>query len=852
MVDAVVNVFLEKLLSSLEDRGRAVTEFHSQLQHLQDQLQYMQCFLRDAERQKRKNQVLHRLVSDLRELVYEAEDILSDCQIGEGYENNEQRFSNGWLSQVSPSRISFLYRKGRRLREINEKIKGINTSAEPYLRSSMPINVGVDSMDRWSSPVYDHTQVVGLEGDKRKIKDWLFRSDEKELLMIAFVGMGGLGKTTIAQEVFNDKEIENRFERRIWVSVSQTFTEEQIMRSILRNLGDASVGDDLGTLLRKIQQYLLGKRYLIVMDDVWDKNLNWWDKIYQGLPKNQGGSVIVTTRLESVAARVQARDKTHRPELLSPKNSWLLFCKVAFAATGGDCDRPELEEVGKEVVKKCKGLPLTIKAVGGILLCKEPVHREWERIAENFQDELAENTSDSHNVMASLQLSYDELPAHLKPCFLSLSLYPEDCVIPKQQLVNWWMGEGFFPLRNQRSTTEAAEDCFSGLTNRCLIEAVDKTYSGTILTCKIHDLVRDLVIKIADDDAFYNTKGVNSRHVGISANLDEKHIKTNHKLRSIVSTTKTGEVNKLDSDLAKKFTECRYLRVLDISKSIFESPISDILDRIDSLQHLTYLSLSNTHPLIQLPQSMEDLHNLQILDVSYCQNLKHLQPWIVSFKKLRVLDMTNCGSLDCCPKGIGNLSDLEVLLGFKPARSNHGCRISELKNLTNLRKLSLVMTRGDQIREDECDCLINLGKLRFITINCYDAYGDELITGVETLYPPRQLYELSLQFYPGTTSPSWLNPNSLPMLRYLSICSGNLAKMHEKFWGIGNGGTHWSIEGLMLSSLSELEMDWEVVRRAMPELRTVNASWCPELESFPIEDVGFRGGVWMKTAPRRS
>ncbi|CAE6075812.1 unnamed protein product [Arabidopsis arenosa] len=859
MVDAVVTVCLDKVLNILEEKGRIVSDYRTQLEDLQRELLYMQSYLKDAERQKRTKEVLRNFVTELRELVYEAEDILVDCQLADGDDGNEQRSSNAWLSRFNPPRVSLQYKKSKRLKEINETIKKLKSTVDSYFKLLTPSNVGRDNgTDRWSSTVYDHTQVVGLEGDKRKIKEWLFRSNESELLIMAFVGMGGLGKTTIAQEVFNDKEIDHRFERRIWVSVSQTFTEEQIMRSILRNLGDASVGDDLGTLLRKIHQYLLGKRYLIVMDDVWDTNLSWWDKIYQGLPRGQGGSVIVTTRSESVAVRVQARDKTqvqagdktHRPQLLSTDNSWLLFCKVAFAANDGTCERPELEDVGKEIVTKCKGLPLTIKAVGGLLLCKDHVYHEWRRIADHFRDELRGNTSETDNVMSSLQLSYDELPSHLKLCFLTLSLYPEDCVIPKQQLVHGWIGEGFVMWKDGRSATASGEDCFSGLTNRCLIEVVDKTYSGTIITCKIHDMVRDLVIDIAKKDSFSNLEGLNCRHLGITGNFDEKQIKVNHKLRGVVSTTKTGEVNKLNSDLAKKFTECKYLRVLDISKSIFDAPLSEILDEIASLQHLACLSMSNTHPLIQFPRSMEDLHNLQILDASYCQNLKQLQPCIVLFKKLLVLDMTNCGSLECFPKGIGSLVNLEVLLGFKPARSNNGCKLSEVKNLTNLRKLGLSLTRGDQIEEEELDSLINLSKLMSITISCYDSYGDDLITKIDALTPPHQLHELSLQFYPGKSSPSWLSPHKLPMLRYMSICSGNLVKMHERFWGIEN--THWRIEGLLLSSLSDLDMDWEALQQSMPYLRTVTANWCPELESFPIEDVGFRGGVWTKTPLHRT
>ncbi|XP_031286999.1 disease resistance RPP13-like protein 4 [Pistacia vera] len=847
MVDAVVTVFLEKLLNTLSEQSRFVNEFRDQFKRLEKELQLMQCFLKDADRHKRKskNETLRQIMANLRELIYEAEDILADCQL---QSQDDDQLSNSWLNCIYPPNLQFQYGTGKRLREINEKITHIKDDISSLLNIPLFNRMETNDIcngrsDRWSGPVYDHTQVVGLEGDTRKIKDWLIEAEEG-ILAIGVVGMGGLGKTTIAQMVFNDREMENRFERRMWVSVSQTFTQEQIMRSMLRTLGDASVGDDGGELLRKISLYLSGKRYLLVMDDVWSENTDWWQRIHEGLPKGKGSSIIITTRNEKVAQRMGVKEeKVHRPRFLSSDDSWLLFRKIAFAATGGECMYPLLQDVGREIVEKCQGLPLAIKAVGGMMLYKAPTYPEWRRTANNFLDELSENDG---SVMASLQLSYDELPSYLKSCFLSFSLYPEDCVITKEQLVHWWIGEGFVPVRNGRSSIEAGEDCFSGLTNRCLVEVVDKTYNKTISTCKIHDMVRDLVIKAAEEDAFFRSNGMSCRHLGIKSEMQKKQLIGNSKLRALLSTTKSAEVNNIASSIATKFSECCYLRVLDLSRSIFEMPLKGLLNQIGSLQHLTCLSLSNTHPLIQLPPSLEKLNNLQILDVSYCQNLKMLPPYIVSFKKLRVLDVSHCGSLEYVPKGLAKLSNLEVLLGFRPARSNQfeGCRISELRNLTRLRTLGLQFTCGDEIGGDEVNALINLNELQFLSISCFDSHGSDLIAKVDKLYPPQQLDELSLSFYPGKTSPIWLNPASLPMLRYLSVSSGNIESMHESFWGENN--TIWKIEALMFESLSDLGLYWVELQEVMPSLRIVNATWCPELHSFPIEDVGFRGGVWIK------
>lgn len=844
MVDAVVSGFLQTLLNVLVEEGRIVNEFRDQFLKLQNELQLMQCFLKDADKQKRKNQTLRGITADLRELIFEAEDILADCKLRSSMEENKS--STGWLAYFYTSKLQFQYQTGKRLKEINDKITSIKQNIMSYLSPSMINEMGridahIDQMPRWSSPVYDHTLVVGLEVDTKKIKDWLCKADVS-IQEIGIVGMGGLGKTTIAQEVFNDRGMEDRFERRIWVSVSQTFDEEQIMRSMLRNLGDAGVADDRGELLRKINQYLLGKRYLIVMDDVWSLDLNWWYRIYEGLPKGNGSSIVITTRNEEVAKRMRVvEEKIHRPKFLSSDDGWLLFRKIAFAKSGGECINSDLENVGKEIVEKCKGLPLAIKAIAGLLLHKSH-YREWKRIADNFRDELAGNDD---SVMASLQLSYDELPAYLKSCFLSFSLYPEDCVITKKELVHWWIGEGFVPSRN-RPSSEAGEDCFSGLTNRCLVEVVDKAYDGSIYSCKIHDMVRDLAIETAKSDGFLKLNDKGSRHLGINSNTYGKQLPCNHKLRALLSTTKTGEVNKITSNVTCKFSECRYLRVLSLCKSIFEMPISDLLCQVGSLQHLVFLDLSNTHPLLELPSSLQKLKNLQILDVSCCQSLKSLPSYITNFKTLRILDVSHCISLDCFPKGLGRLSNLEVLLGFRPARSSQieGCRIAELKNLIRLRTLFIHLTRDDEIGDDEVNALVNLQELQFLTISCFDCHGNGLVEKLDQLCPPRELHELCLQFYPGQESPVWLNPVSLHMLKYLSISSGNLKRLHESFRGEDN--TVWKIEGLMLESLSELEMEWTMVQQVMPSLRTVHVSWCPNLVSFPIDDVGFRGGVWTK------
>ncbi|KAK6944209.1 hypothetical protein RJ641_025311 [Dillenia turbinata] len=308
-------------------------------------------------------------------------------------------------------------------------------------------------------------------------------------------------------------------------------------------------------------------------------------------------------------------------------------------------------------------------------------------------------------------------------------------------------------------------------------------------------------VSIAKDDAF---AGSDTKHgslrLALKNDMNRKHFIGNQKLRALLSTTKGGEINKIHPSIGKFFSNCTYMRAFDISKTVFYLPVKGLLNQISSLQHSTYINLSNTNPLIQVPPSLEKLKDLQIL-------------------------------------------------GFRPARTGQaqGCRIAELRRLTQLTKLELQLTCGEQILDEEVNVLVYLQNLQILTVNCFDNRGTDLVMKLEKLLPPKQLHQLCLRYYPGEISPTWLNPVSLPMLRYLTISSGNLTKMHRSFWS-GNG-TVWKIEGLLLESLSYLDEKWVVVQQAMPSLKTACVRWCPELESSPV-DAGFKGGVWKKEEHR--
>ncbi|XP_038691964.1 disease resistance RPP13-like protein 4 isoform X2 [Tripterygium wilfordii] len=315
-----------------------------------------------------------------------------------------------------------------------------------FLRPQEP-STTVQQVARYSSQDFDSSEIIGLENDVKTIKEWILWPDE-EILKVGIVGMGGLGKTTIAQKVMNDREVRGYFEKMIWVS-------------------------DKGQMLRRIHQLLEGKSFLIVMDDVWNIDFEWWRRLSSNLPTptEKSSCFIVTTRNEDVAFGVDSY-RINRPKVLNPEESWSLFSKFAFSARKGICPNSHFEKVGKEIVEKCRGLPLAIKTIGASLAPKIHSLTEWKKTRDDF-DELTTRGQTS-SVLASLQLSYDELPSLLKTLLLCFSIYPEDSVIHTEQLIHWWIGEGLIRSTNGRTATELGFEYLSELAGRCLVEVVQQ------------------------------------------------------------------------------------------------------------------------------------------------------------------------------------------------------------------------------------------------------------------------------------------------------------------------------------------------------------------------------------------
>ncbi|KAM3215867.1 putative late blight resistance protein R1B-16 [Capsicum annuum] len=333
--------------------------------------------------------------------------------------------------------------------------------------------------------------MVGRDDQRKQLLKDLTISYSGEQKVIPIVGMGGIGKTTLAKEVYNHKSILRRFDVRAWATVSQQHNKREILLGLLHSTvkmdyrvmtkGEAEIADML-------KKSLNGKRYLIVLDDIWSCEV--WDGMRRCFPTedNAGSRILLTTRNNEVACYADSENLSLKMDLMGPDESWSLFKSAAFSSE----ELPyEFETVGKQIADECHGLPLTIVVVAGLLKSKRAIE-DWESVAEDVKSFL---TNDLGNQCShALGLSYNYLTSDLKTCLLHFGIFPEDSEIPAKKLMRSWMAEGFLKL--EKDLEGEAEKCLQELVDRCLVLVCKKSPDGTkIRSCKVHDLIYDLCLR---------------------------------------------------------------------------------------------------------------------------------------------------------------------------------------------------------------------------------------------------------------------------------------------------------------------------------------------------------------------
>ncbi|RVW30533.1 putative disease resistance RPP13-like protein 1 [Vitis vinifera] len=451
------------------------------LRNLQLKLLEVQAVLNDAEAKQITNSAVKDWVDELKDAVYDAEDLVDDIT------TEALRRTMEYDSQTQVRNIIFGEGIESRVEEITDTLEYLAQKNDVL---GLKRGVGEKLSQRWpTTSLVDESGVCGRDGDKEEIVKFLLshNASGNKISVIALVGMGGIGKTTLAQVVYNDRKVVECFDLKAWVCVSDEFDLVRITKTIVKAIDsgtseNSSDENDLNLLQLKLKERLSRKKFCLVLDDVWNENYNNWDRLQTpftvGLP---GSKIIVTTRSDKVAS-VMRSVRIHHLGQLSFDDCWSLFAKHAFE-NGDSSLHPELEEIGKEIVKKCKGLPLAAKTLGGALYSELRVE-EWENVLNSETWDLPND-----EILPALRLSYYFLPSHLKQCFAYCSIFPKDYEFEKENLILLWMAEGFLDQSASKKTMEKVGDgYFYDLVSRSFFQKSSSHKSYFVM----HDLINDL------------------------------------------------------------------------------------------------------------------------------------------------------------------------------------------------------------------------------------------------------------------------------------------------------------------------------------------------------------------------
>ncbi|XP_057743116.1 putative disease resistance RPP13-like protein 1 isoform X2 [Arachis stenosperma] len=716
---------------------------------------------------------------------------------------------------------------------------------------------------------------VGRDKERDTIvKLLLDDANDGELSLIPIVGMGGIGKTTLAKLVYNDDKVKQKFHFMAWVCVAEEeFDVLKVTKAVTEKICSPCSSNDLDTVQNHLKKALAEKNFFVVLDDVWSSNRERWECFLTPFECGSvGGKILITTRLVTVASVVKTKhNQAQYLSLLDEEQCWSVFANRAWDPTESR-DRSTLEEIGRKIVEKCKGLPLAAQTLGGLLRGKDN-EKEWNDVLNSEFWELSEEDS---GILPALRISYYHLPSYLKRCFVYCCLYPKDFEFDRNELTLLWMAEGLL-LQHQSGNTleEIGYEYFDDLVSRSFFQHSNSDDTTFVM----HDLMHDLatfyggkffssILKLKNK-AKRDTK---TRHLSCENDNDSvlmfmeacnrlKHVRT---LLHLNLHEGGGRYRgAVPCDLLE------HLMCLRVLSSNFVLDDENLLHgSIGKLIHLRYLDLSYTS-IVTLPESLSCLYNLQTLKLRNCGRLKKLPSKLQNLVNLRHLDVS-LTNLEEMPKKMSKLKELQFLSDYIVGKHEEN-GIGELGELAHLReslcirKLENVKNSGEasNARMDE---KIHLNALYLIWSPCEESEVCDSHTEKDILdkfRPHKDLKELSIRRYRGTMFPDWVGQPSyhkitklelrrcrncwmlpslgqLPALTRLEISRCNMVmKIGGEFYKADATHRHQEIPFRSLQYLKFYRMgcweEWESYEydedddAPFPKLETLVIKYCPKL-----------------------
>ncbi|XP_042478858.1 putative disease resistance protein At1g50180 [Macadamia integrifolia] len=806
MVEALVTFILQKWSDQLLHQPLLLYGVIENVEWIHGELQYLKPFLNDREREE----PVASWVQLLKWLVFESEDAIDEfmakTELQSCIDNGRILCSMEAMNFNSQQQLSNRFMRVRR--ELEEVHKGINVCG-------LKASTRKTKIPFFSSRLPGEFDLVGRGRDLKQVEEWLLGGEGQQLVMISLVGVAGSGKTRLAKKAY--QFMERHFDCFAWVFVSESVNIKDLLQKILQALyksREEKAPDGIESMkVEKLQgailNYLQGKRYGLVLDDIWEVGV--WEELKSAFPLEGNGRIIFTTINASINLDKEVFH-VHMLKTLSNSPALELFCKKSF---NGECPK-YLKELAIDMVTHCHGLPLAVVALGGLMARMGTDQTDWKTVLEDLNG--AQNLVGSVNQV--LLTCYNFLGPHLKYCFLYCSLFPKGYEITRNTFIKLFVGEGFVEELPGKTPEDVAGDYFVELADRGMLEPIMYYYDSNLRRCRMHDIVHDFANQMLEKEDFgviHSPKitkfskwvrrvGVHNDTIGALTELSKFN------LRSLIMTG----IHQLPSYMSEGILSHKLLRVLVLE----DVTIDTLPEEVGNLIHLRYLSIVKSG-IKALPASIGKLQNLLSLlaektkvtslpaEIALLQKLRHI---VVGDYAKRVVPV---------PNGIKNLSNLQILFGVKIDFSF----MDELCSLTQLRKLDVGEVKdGDELAK-LCNSVQKMQCLRHLAIRMSSSVVEDRSKHQELriLLPPPCLEDL---YFNGSLKevPKWVA--SLNTIRMVQLVGAKL--MEDPF------SIFCQLPNLVYLGLEEAYMGTKLgcSARAFPKLRSLDLAKMERVEEW--------------------
>nr|GEU75128.1 CC-NBS-LRR resistance protein [Tanacetum cinerariifolium] len=748
LVAAAAEGILKKALSIAANEFAIAWGYQDSLRSLHGKLEMIRAKLEDAERRKGTEAVTV-WMKQLKDVVSGADDLLDEIQYKVLRHEVKKRDQRTKRFHFSPNLKKFSFRRdmGHKIEKINTKLSEVNKQALDLGLQNEPHGLVPKSLHEETHSYLDEFKIVGREKDEQHIVELLTESKEEEkLTIVPIVGMGGIGKTTLAKSVYNNPKIQKQFDVKAWLCVSVKVNINRLLEMIYESL--TSHKCELPTrenLITKLREELGSKRYLLVLDDVWDEERTYWDDFRScviNVNSQNGNGIVITTRKLEIGTNDMTKNSCAL-QGLSDDEGWFMFKERAKPL-------PELEEIGRDIVTKCRGLPLLVKVIGSMLQQCSGDKDTWVSV----QQSEVWGAKEGDMVLSTLKLSFESLPNSIsKQCFAYCSIFKKDTVLEKKRLIQLWMALGLLQGDDTRNSDmeDAGNDIFKILVSNSLFQDVEMDEYGYVYSCKMHDLVHDLSLHVSGDESLCLMVPTKKKDMSRVKHLHLYQEENNNLLKDMASRTlHTLFLGGVVTD--RSFQDFKCLRIL----KLHGTALTRIHDSVGDLVHLRYLDLFDSH-IEALPKSIIKLLHLQTLKLLRCYKFKKFPEGMRNLISLRHLEFREKA---ISPKDVGQLTSLRTLSSFSVGQEK-GCQIGELGSLKHLggelviHNLEVVGSKEEAIKAD----LVgknNLYKIKFCWKRSYEGVRQKDKDILEGLQTPANVKSLTIEDYSSDCFPEWV------------------------------------------------------------------------------------------------